>query len=71
MYLDELYIFKTQKQLVIQRLWPITHSHKTNNNPTISPTQGKTVFFKSNELEYEVLETNERIMSVNGWLKWG
>ena len=51
--------FKTQQQLAIKRLWRITHSHKTNNNQTISPTQGKTVFFKSNELEHEVLETNE------------
>jgi SM-20-related protein len=45
--------------------------HQTNNNQTISPTQGKTVFFKSNELEHEVLETNERRMSVTGWLKRG
>jgi SM-20-related protein len=43
--------------------------HQTNNNQTIPPTQGKTVFFKSNELEHEVLETNERRMSVTGWLK--
>jgi SM-20-related protein len=45
--------------------------HQTNNNQTIAPTQGKTVFFKSNELEHEVLETNERRMSVTGWLKRG
>ena len=43
--------------------------YQTNNNQTISPTQGKTVFFKSNELEHEVLVTNERRMSVTGWLK--
>jgi SM-20-related protein len=29
--------------------------YQTNNNQTIAPTQGKTVFFKSNELEHEVL----------------
>ena len=45
--------------------------YQTNNNQTISPTQGKTVFFKSNELEHEVLVTNERRMSVTGWLKRG
>ena len=36
---------------------------------SISPTQGKTVFFKSNELIHEVLPTKERRMSVTGWLK--
>ncbi len=45
--------------------------YQTNNNKTISPTQGKTVFFKSNELEHEVLVTQERRMSVTGWLKKG
>ncbi len=45
--------------------------HQTNNNQAIAPTQGKTVFFKSNELVHEVLETNERRMSVTGWLKRG
>jgi SM-20-related protein len=45
--------------------------HQTNNNQKIAPTQGKTVFFKSNELEHEVLVTNERRMSVTGWLKRG
>jgi SM-20-related protein len=43
--------------------------HQPNNNQKISPTQGKTVFFKSNELEHEVLVTQERRMSVTGWLK--
>lgn len=45
--------------------------HQENNNQTITPTQGKTVFFKSDELEHEVLATNERRMSVCGWLKRG
>jgi SM-20-related protein len=45
--------------------------HQPNKNQTITPTQGKTVFFKSNELKHEVLETNERRMSVTGWLKRG
>ncbi len=43
--------------------------HQANINHKINPTQGKTVFFKSNELEHEVLETNERRMSITGWLK--
>lgn len=43
--------------------------HQTDNNQKISPTQGKTVFFKSDELVHEVLVTNERRMSVTGWLK--
>lgn len=45
--------------------------HQKDNNQTISPTQGKTVFFKSDELKHEVLVTNERRMSVTGWLKRG
>lgn len=43
--------------------------HQKNNNQCIAPTQGKTVFFKSDELEHEVLVTNERRMSICGWLK--
>ncbi|MEC4003362.1 2OG-Fe(II) oxygenase [Flavobacterium sp. SUN052] len=45
--------------------------YQTNNNQTIAPTQGKTVFFKSQDLEHEVLVTNERRFSVTGWLKRG
>jgi SM-20-related protein len=43
--------------------------HQNNSNQKISPTQGKTVFFKSNELEHEVLLTKQIRMSVTGWLK--
>jgi SM-20-related protein len=43
--------------------------HELENNIKISPTQGKTVFFKSNELVHEVLETQERRLSITGWLK--
>ena len=43
--------------------------HQKDNDQKIAPTQGKTVFFKSNELVHEVLVTNERRMSVTGWLK--
>ena len=43
--------------------------HHTGENQTITPTQGKTVFFKSSVLEHEVLVTNGRRMSIAGWLK--
>ena len=35
----------------------------------IDPTNGKSVFFKSSELEHEVLVTNKPRMSITGWLK--
>jgi Rps23 Pro-64 3,4-dihydroxylase Tpa1-like proline 4-hydroxylase len=43
--------------------------HQENNNQKITPTQGKTVFFKSNELVHEVLVTQNTRMSITGWLK--
>ena len=43
--------------------------YQTDANQKIAPTQGKTVFFKSSVLEHEVLVTQERRMSVTGWLK--
>ncbi len=43
--------------------------HQLNNNQKISPTQGKTVFFKSDELVHEVLVTQNARMSITGWLK--
>ena len=36
---------------------------------TINPSNRKTVFFKSNELEHEVLETNKLRLSITGWLR--
>ena len=36
---------------------------------TIAPTNGKMVFFKSSEMEHEVLPTNAPRMSITGWLK--
>jgi len=39
-----------------------------NMEQEITPTNGKTVFFKSNELPHEVLITNERRVSITGWL---
>lgn len=35
----------------------------------ISPSGGKSVFFKSSEMEHEVLCTNKPRMSITGWLK--
>jgi SM-20-related protein len=43
--------------------------HQVNNNQTITPTQGKTVFFKSDELLHEVVVTQTTRMSITGWLK--
>ena len=43
--------------------------HQLDNNQKIAPTQGKTVFFKSNELVHEVLVTHNTRMSITGWLK--
>ncbi len=45
--------------------------YQSYNDKKITPTQGKTVFFKSNELQHEVLITNEKRMSITGWLKSG
>lgn len=35
----------------------------------INPTSGKSIFFKSDVLEHEVLETNVPRMSITGWFK--
>lgn len=43
--------------------------HQLGNNQKIAPTQGKTVFFKSDELVHEVLVTKNTRMSITGWLK--
>ena len=43
--------------------------YQTYNNKNITPTQGKTVLFKSNELQHEVLVTQIQRMSITGWLK--
>ena len=43
--------------------------HHENTIENISPVSGKAVFFKSSELEHEVLVSNELRMSVTGWLK--
>jgi len=43
--------------------------HHIDGLQNISPENGKSVFFKSNELEHEVLCTNKPRMSITGWLK--
>lgn len=43
--------------------------HHLKNDQSIAPLNGRTVFFKSNELEHEVLITQARRMSIAGWLK--
>lgn len=44
-----------------------------NNGATqsIAPRNGTCVFFKSSELEHEVLVTNQPRLSITGWLKTG
>ena len=43
--------------------------HHESGLQNISPQNGKVVFFKSNELEHEVLITHKNRMSITGWLK--
>ena len=43
--------------------------HHSDSIQHISPVNGKSVFFKSSELEHEVLLTNKPRMSITGWLK--
>lgn len=43
--------------------------HNNERQQNISPDSGKSVFFKSSELEHEVLVTNKPRMSITGWLK--
>lgn len=43
--------------------------HHTDSLQHISPLNGKSVFFKSSEVEHEVLLTNKARMSITGWLK--
>lgn len=43
--------------------------HHIDHLQNISPTNGKSVFFKSSELAHEVLLTNVPRMSITGWLK--
>lgn len=46
----------------------IYHDDKVQH---VAPQIGKTIFFKSNELLHEVLETRTDRLSITGWLKVG
>lgn len=59
-YLNENWTSEDGGELLIQL---------PNEERLITPTNGKTVFFKSNELEHEVLNTTKDRMSITGWLK--
>lgn len=43
--------------------------HHAGANQKIPPLAGTSVFFKSDELQHEVLLTNVRRLSITGWLK--
>jgi SM-20-related protein len=43
--------------------------YHTNHQQTISPENGKCVFFKSSKLMHEVLITQQPRLSITGWLK--
>ena len=43
--------------------------HQNEKQQMISPISGKCVFFKSSEIEHEVLPTHEQRLSITGWLK--
>jgi SM-20-related protein len=43
--------------------------HHDDRLQHITPVNGKSVFFKSSELEHEVMLTNKPRMSITGWLK--
>lgn len=60
MYLNVDWVEEDGGQLSITR---------TEGDQQISPVNGKTVFFRSNEMEHEVLVTNKPRLSITGWLK--
>lgn len=43
--------------------------YHTDTVQTVAPTNSKCIFFKSSELEHEVLCTHKPRMSITGWLK--
>jgi SM-20-related protein len=45
--------------------------HHADHEQDIAPVNGKSIFFKSSELEHEVLLTNKPRLSITGWLKVG
>ena len=59
-YLNDDWVAEDGGQLVI---------YQHDKPQTISPTAQKAVFFKSDEMEHEVLLSNKCRMSITGWLK--
>lgn len=43
--------------------------YHTDYAQMVAPTNGKCVFFKSSELEHEVMVSHKKRMSITGWLK--
>ncbi|MBB5437581.1 SM-20-related protein [Pedobacter sp. AK017] len=62
MYLNEYWTENDGGELCIHHLNHVQH---------ITPSAGKSVFFKSSELAHEVLLTHKPRMSITGWLKTG
>ncbi|WP_343303581.1 2OG-Fe(II) oxygenase [Chitinophaga niabensis] len=60
MYLNADWVEEDGGQLSITR---------AEGDQQITPVNGKTVFFRSNEMEHEVLVTNKPRLSITGWLK--
>lgn len=60
MYLNSHWVSADGGQLCI---------YHPEDTQTISPINGRCVFFKSSELEHEVLQSFKPRMSVTGWLK--
>ncbi len=59
-YLNDDWVAADGGQLVV---------YQNGEAQTISPTAQKAVFFKSDEMEHEVLLANKPRMSITGWLK--
>lgn len=60
MYLNEDWIPSDGGELCV---------YHQNDTQIITPINGKCIFFKSNELEHEVLLSHKPRMSITGWLK--
>jgi SM-20-related protein len=76
-HLDQFRNNESRKYSMVMYLnndWKITDGgelcvYPEGKSHSISPISGKSVFFKSDELEHEVLVTHVPRMSITGWLK--
>ncbi|MES2731800.1 MAG: 2OG-Fe(II) oxygenase [Bacteroidota bacterium] len=59
-YLNDTWVEKDGGELLI---------YQSTAEQKIAPTLCKTIFFKSNQLAHEVLETKKARLSITGWLK--